>query len=414
MTYITRCLLLLLGSSSSDAVVQEMMQRALAVEPAGERVLEGESQWLSCTFDWSTPSHAHLASQQWGGIPGLSDQLKKRRKHQNAAGSSTVTQSVVFERLQKMLAPAAATLNELNVNWYLSEGSAIGFLRNKTFIPWDEDVDIDVKMDDRSRICTFISQGEGAEITSASAEASWPTRIWDFVSQAPDESSAFRLVPGHPELLMVGYLQNGICNKVLWVDIETEVALDIDHWVDSQDPVANSNKFLPTRQALFMNVQVNVPEGIEGIWGIFQEGIEEGIDKHLKQVSMKTSGAGKSAGWSCTAYKCPAVPTLTSSAASLDDLYRTNPSAMHGPFDFQIDASTSHTNAQCSLPRDFSSCSAKKDDLEQVWVNPCESSPWAPQRQSATQAQILSLRSTTPPPRAFAALLLAAATIAAM
>lgn len=343
--YIPLCLLLHLGSSPADAV----SPRALQVLVGGH-VLESESRWISCTYNWSTPSQAHVASQQWRHIiPGLSDQIHKR---QQGIARSAVTQSVVFDRLKKLLAPAACTLDELNVNWYLSHGSAIGFLRHQSFIPWDQDVDIDVKMNDRWRICDFIMQGKGAEI-----------------KKGKGKTSAFRLVPGQPQILMVGYIHKDVCVKVLWVDIETEVALDL--CLDCHDHIADSNVFVPTRRALFGNVEVNVPQHP---WdsGVFSGHRDHGVDKVLKQVSMKTHGGG----WSCTAYKCAAVPKpmISTPMASFDDLYHMQPSAMHGPFDFHIDAST---NAQCSLPRDFSSCSAESDGLEQVWVRSCESSPWS-------------------------------------
>jgi len=325
------------------------------------RVHNGTSQWIRCTFDWNILSHAHLASTQWGSIPGyiipgLKDQLHKRRQliGKDLNPIYKLPQSTVPEKLEPLLKSVVSTLDQLHVNWYLGFGAEVGFLRSQAFIPWDEDVDLVVKMADRIRVCDFIKEGD-----------------IETEGVGSGNFSAFRSVPDHPEWLMVAYYHSEtICHKVLWIDITTEVAIDM--CIDCDDAISDSDVFVPTKRALFGDVEVNVPAHP------FDSSIqkESGVDRDLEQISMKTAGCG----WMCTRYECGAEPPTGTSAASLEDVYSTNASAMQGPFDFHIDGPTSlHTTAQCSLPRSFHGCSAEDSwrlPLE-VYVRPCQDSPWA-------------------------------------
>lgn len=298
-----------------------------------------------------------MASSQWGYIiPGLTKRLEEQRNHigKDFKPISTLSQShVPAILLPALLQAAASMLDEIRVNWYLAFGSEIGYLRSEAFIPWDEDVDIVVKNSDRIKACDFIKQGGTTETAS------------------PDKVSVFRAVPGHPEWLMVGYYSNpDTCHKVVWVDVETEVAIDM--CIDCGDAVSGSDEHVPTQRALFGNVEVNVPQHP------FNSSIqnEHGVDKVKEEITMKTLGSG----WNCDWYKCNVEPLAGTSAVSLKDAYSTNLSAMQGPFDFHIDtSSSSHTTAQCSLPRNFLSCSTEKLDHHQdkVFVTPCQSSPFA-------------------------------------
>jgi len=305
---------------------------------------EEESQWMSCKYNWNTTSKAKVASRQWSYSPELGQELGLRRSQQKIAfrPPEKLAQAEVQTLLMTLMNYTAVALDKLNVNWYVAYGSAVGIMRHQTFIPWDADIDILVKDDQRLQVVDFIAQG-------GKRAGGW----------------AFRAVPDHPTVLMAGYVDgSAVVKKVLFVDIESEVAIDFCF-----DCGSNSvPQFVPTARTMLGNVEVNMPKNP---WVLSATG----VDRTLKQISMTTAGDG----WSCTAYTCTAAPPLATSAASLKEEYSRGGSALKGPFIFHMDdGSASHINAQCSISRDLSSCSVNSAFvMPQVWVSDCNSSPWS-------------------------------------
>ena len=65
----------------------------------------------------------------------------------------TRTQQALLELLEKV----AAFLEENGITFYLFGGTAIGALRHRGFIPWDDDVDILVDRDNYYRLIEAAS-----------------------------------------------------------------------------------------------------------------------------------------------------------------------------------------------------------------------------------------------------------------
>ncbi len=70
--------------------------------------------------------------------------------------------------------------NDLDVNYHLTGGSALGVVRHKGFIPWDDDIDIDIDRKDIGRFFYAFQErfGEKYWIHSPSSEGAYCTQCY--------------------------------------------------------------------------------------------------------------------------------------------------------------------------------------------------------------------------------------------
>lgn len=332
---------------------------------------QNQTRWLSCTYNWSTVGNAHQAHLQWPWTaPWLahfreSEQVEQMSGTSGASENVGPSQSIVMKRLAELLDHAGRVMDKLGLNWYLAEGSAIGFLRSRTFIPWDADVDVLLEKNDTLQLYNWVS--------SASANVSFklpeqnterashhylfgPPRHWPYqVGRTDPNNSKFVVLAAKDNKENV--------KKILWIDLETE--LGIDFCLDCNINGAPSAHHVDTQRVMFGSVHANVAKNS------FQPKIisvaHEGVFYDEQTIGMALDMPG----WACKWFACDSEPKTTSSVASIDALYRENSSAMLGPFDFVAKPSSHHM--MCTLPRKFDSCVEVQQAATNVLVDQCQS-----------------------------------------
>lgn len=63
-------------------------------------------------------------------------------------------------RMLEMLKYIDTVCKEHHIKWWLSSGTCLGAVRHGGFIPWDDDVDIEMFKDDYKRLCRILKSGK--------------------------------------------------------------------------------------------------------------------------------------------------------------------------------------------------------------------------------------------------------------
>jgi len=253
--------------------------------------------------------------------------LNKRSTHSKLSMYEVLEKSITLLHDTTLTLDQVPTPSGKGVNWYLTDGALIGLLRNHAFVPWDDDVDVKVRRDDRKYIYDFIADGIGV---------------------FSRDRMVARISPTNPSVLMIGVrnIESGNVTKVekiLFVDVETKLVVDV--CIDCQYPKQkHQKKIIPTGK-----VSVNAP--IDP-WNKFFFSASR-ILLNRRMIRMDTR---------CVAYECSVEPTISFEAQSLSDVYQ-NISMMRAPSDYIL--------SMCSLPRDLSKCSKRSRFPSVIWVKEC-------------------------------------------
>mgnify|MGYP003651998562 CR=1 FL=1 len=89
-------------------------------------------------------------------------------------------ETLSFEERKKMLFEVDDILKLLNLEYWLTMGTALGLVRDNQFIPWDDDIDIDVysenllpcfndlvnNLADKGYVCRYVQRGDTSKISA--------------------------------------------------------------------------------------------------------------------------------------------------------------------------------------------------------------------------------------------------------
>lgn len=69
-------------------------------------------------------------------------------------GSPYLLEEKFYNDMRSLLENCKKSFDELNINFWLSGGTLLGFYRHKTFIPWDDDIDVHTSEKNKSFMFT--------------------------------------------------------------------------------------------------------------------------------------------------------------------------------------------------------------------------------------------------------------------
>jgi hypothetical protein len=290
--------------------------------------------------------------------------------------TTRIKQSERIEMMYTLARSAAATLDKLNLNWYLIDGSLIGYARDLRLIPWDDDLDVGLPMGDRPKLFDFIHEkADPATYMNSSTGL-----------------SVSRTDPNNEDFWIYGFRdQAGTIQKVLWFDRRTEAFIDFC-FDCNQDPTG----FVPTRRIAYGPLKgLNVPADVFDI-DVSKAWVEEkGVSFSSRAISLswwkskKPTEKQVHAPNPCRVYECEEdnsklPPDFLKTLSSVyednlfaPDTFKLRSSVDPAPNAFGFDSKMLQTG-RCALPRDFTGC---KDTTAQwaeasvqVWLTPCEES----------------------------------------
>jgi len=70
----------------------------------------------------------------------------------------TAAQKAVWAVALDLLAEFQRVCNEAGLKWWISDGTTLGAVRHKGFIPWDDDIDVMMMREDFERMCQLAPQ----------------------------------------------------------------------------------------------------------------------------------------------------------------------------------------------------------------------------------------------------------------
>ena len=117
----------------------------------------------------------------------------------------------LHDKLFDVLCTVDDICREENVRWFLDSGTAIGSVREKDFIPWDDDMDIKVLAEDYPAFKAAMEKHLPEHMHFIEPEAFAP-HFFDFVARVYDDRWLLR--PETPEDAFYGNLQNRVGTDV--------------------------------------------------------------------------------------------------------------------------------------------------------------------------------------------------------
>jgi phosphorylcholine metabolism protein LicD len=106
--------------------------------------------------------------------------MNQERWHEMCKHVHDFKEDLPIETRVTMLFEVDAILKHLNIPYYLTNGTALGFVRDKAFIPWDDDIDIDIYSEimmpkfkeitmllvQLGYVCRVVERGETSKISA--------------------------------------------------------------------------------------------------------------------------------------------------------------------------------------------------------------------------------------------------------
>eukprot|EP00929_Paragymnodinium_shiwhaense_P041772 TRINITY_DN21695_c0_g1_i3.p1 TRINITY_DN21695_c0_g1~~TRINITY_DN21695_c0_g1_i3.p1 ORF type:complete len:483 (-),score=80.45 TRINITY_DN21695_c0_g1_i3:181-1629(-) len=280
-----------------------------------------KSRWYSCTFDWDRPhKETHTFDTTWSFFfHVLKEDFHRLRQSREIKPLERYTNERVMTGSFGMLKSAEKVLNQLNVSWYIAYGSVIGQLRSQGFIPWDDDVDILVKKSDQSILLKWILGDE----SSASDSVVRPTH---------NGYASMRSIPGDSNYVAMGHVyKNGTIGKILWVDLETKLAIDfcLDCETYKTLPKDTEND-IETQPTVFGPLTVPMAKRPFNTSNLVDE---KGVDVWAAEITMPLDRPA----WTCYLFECAADPEpWFPEVKDLHTLYEQDEKQQLGPFYFKV------------------------------------------------------------------------------
>jgi hypothetical protein len=361
--------------AGGNAMEAELAKLHTMQERNANREQKHVSSWMSC--DWSSYNRSDSQEfedrnhmQGWFGLYPDFEMFMNHVRKTSTNQTATLQQSDKIKMMYSLARSAAATLDKLNLNWFVIDGSLIGYTRNLRLIPWDDDFDIGVSMADRPKLFDFIQEkADPATYVKSSAGL-----------------SVSRTDPNNADLLIWGNMdQDGTVQKVMWFDRRTEVMIDFC-FDCAQDPAG----FVPTRRVEYGPLRgLNVPADVFDVDVNKALKDNEGISFSRRAISLnwwhsKEQVHGPNA---CKVYQCEEDNTerppdfLKQLSSKYDDnLFAPDTFKLRSESEVASDLFGVDMNirqeGQCALPRDFTGCkdTTKEwaDASVQVWLTPCD------------------------------------------
>ena len=203
----------------------------------------------------------HYRGLVWPGRAYTIDNVRHtfpNLKRGTPLGLYPVIQDDLAARLKSMYRRLARVCAAHDIDVWLAGGTLVGYVRHQGFIPWDDDMDLHVRLSDKTKLLGAAVRADlEAEGLGLGLTAAWPRtdiiKVVELDTDDTDNPDALRAYP-FLDVLFEGRVDGrwGTCKDHVEADGDTCTALHEDEIWDEED-------VFPLQDGMFENVAVRVP-----------------------------------------------------------------------------------------------------------------------------------------------------------
>ena len=203
----------------------------------------------------------HYRGLVWPGRSYTIDNVRHtfpKLKRGTPLGLYPIIQDDLANQLKGMYRRFARVCAAHGIDVWLAGGTLVGYVRHQGFIPWDDDMDLHVRLSDKTKLLGAAMRDDlEAEGLGLGLTAAWPrtdiVKVVELNTRKNDDPDALRAYP-FLDVLFEGRVDGrwGTCKDHVELDGDTCTALHKDEMWEEED-------VFPLQDGVFEDVAVRVP-----------------------------------------------------------------------------------------------------------------------------------------------------------